>query len=80
MSPIDELLEVVSRLSEASGLSEATISSRYLGGGTVARDLRAGRDMGARRIARAMRELSDAWPADAHWPADVPRPQAQAAE
>jgi hypothetical protein len=80
MTAIDQLLDIVARMSAATGLSESTISSRYLGGGFVARDLRAGRDMGARRIQRAMLELSRAWPAEAEWPIEIPRPVDQAAE
>ena len=79
MSSIADLLEVVSRFGEASGLAEGTVSARFLGGGAVARKLRGGADMGARRIARAMEEFSAAWPEGAEWPAGVPRPAPSAA-
>ena len=74
MSSIDHLLKVVAGFADATGLSEGTVSARFLGGGAVVRQLREGRDMGARRIARALDEFSAAWPVNARWPAEVPRP------
>ena len=73
MSSIDHLLQVVAGFADATGLSEGTVSARFLGGGAVVRQLREGRDMGARRIARALDEFSAAWPDGKPWPAGVPR-------
>ena len=74
MTGIDQLLSLVRRYSEAQNLSESTVSAKFLGGGRVIRDLRDGRDMGVRRIERAVESFAREWPADAEWPADVPRP------
>ncbi len=74
MSPIENLLSVVDAYAAATGLAEATISTRFLAGGRVILDLRNGRDMGVRRIERAVESFAREWPADAEWPADVPRP------
>jgi len=74
MADIDHLLTLVSAYSVASGLSEGTVSARFLGGGAVARELREGRDMGARRVQRVIEAFSARWPADAPWPEGVERP------
>ena len=79
MSEIGHLLRVIDAFCEASGHTESTVSTRFLGAGHRARQLREGSDMGSHRIARAIREFSDNWPADAEWPADVPRPAPTAA-
>ena len=42
-------------------------------GATYAR-LAAGADITTRRAARIVQWLSDAWPASATWPTDIPRP------
>ena len=76
MTAIEQLLTVVSRYSAATGLSEATVSARYFGGGLVISKLRDGADMRSRRLEMGLARLSAHWPADAPWPADVPRPSA----
>lgn len=74
MTDLDRLLHVAAAYCAATGLSEARVSTLFLKGGSRIASLRAGGDMGSRTIARAIEAFSDAWPADAVWPAEVPRP------
>lgn len=73
-SDLDRLLAIVDAYAAATRLSDSTISTLFLKGGSRIASLRAGGDMGSRTIARAIEAFSDAWPADAVWPAEVPRP------
>jgi hypothetical protein len=73
MSSVEHLLTVFDAFRAATGLADATVSTRFLDRGSRIVALRAGGDMGAKRIARALDDFSAAWPPDAVWPAHVPR-------
>lgn len=75
MIRLEHLLTTVEAYRAATGLAEATISTRVLKDGKRLAALRAGRDIGILRLEEAMRWFSDHWPADAVWPSDVPRPE-----
>lgn len=74
MSPIESLLTVVDAYREATGLAEATVSTRFLARGSQLKDLREGADIGSRRVERVLAEMSAQWPAGAAWPEGVVRP------
>ncbi|PPQ34761.1 hypothetical protein CH337_20785 [Rhodoblastus acidophilus] len=74
MSAIEHLLHVVDRYGDALGLSDATVSTRVFNDGKRVATLRRGGDIGVRSFENALTWFSDHWPADASWPADVPRP------
>ncbi|HYA74522.1 MAG TPA: hypothetical protein VEF36_15330, partial [Roseiarcus sp.] len=74
MSPIEQLLAVLHAYAAATGLAEATVSRRFLGGGGRAAQLRAGSDMGARTLVGALERFSDEWPEGTDWPVGVERP------
>lgn len=76
MFTISALMSLVEAYSKASGLAEATISSRLFNDGKRLSEVRQGADIGVRRIERAVTWLSANWPTDAEWPAGVPRPGA----
>ncbi len=74
MSAIDDILAVAEAFAAARSLSESRVSTLCFGEGTRLKHLRAGGDMGARRIARALEWFSAHWPPNAVWPAHVERP------
>jgi len=74
MLEIAALIRVIDAYISASGLAEGTVSARFLGRAGRVRELRAGGDIGARKLASVMTMFSAAWPEGAQWPADVPRP------
>ena len=54
--------------------AESTIARLASGSGATIARLRRGADITTRRAARIIQWLSDHWPPDAEWPADIPRP------
>lgn len=78
MSDIEHLLSVVDAYREATGLAEATISTRFLGRGGRIGDLRGGGDIGARLMVRTIERFSRNWPGNAVWPSCVARPEPSA--
>lgn len=74
MDAIASLLRLADAYCAATGIAEATLSSRCFSDGKRLGAIRAGSDVGARRLARAVQWCSDNWPAGAAWPADIPRP------
>jgi hypothetical protein len=74
MTAIIQLLTLVDAYRAATDLAEATVSSRVFFDGKRIASLRSGGDVGAMRLDRAIQWFSDNWPANAVWPADVPRP------
>lgn len=75
MSAIDKFLTVARAYAEAEGITLATASSRIFDDGKRIAGLESGRDLTSRRLEQAMAWLSDRWPEEALWPADVPRPE-----
>lgn len=73
MDAISHLLRLADLFSAATGLAEATLSSRCFADGKRLAAIRGGSDVGARRLARAVQWFSDHWPDGADWPADIPR-------
>jgi hypothetical protein len=74
MTDIASFLTVVDRYVEATGLAEATVSARVLNAGHRIFQIRAGSDIGVRRLSEALQWLSDNWPVNAVWPDHVERP------
>jgi hypothetical protein len=77
MDELQQLLALADRYKAHTGLSEATVSSRVLGGGSRIQDIRGGGDVGVRRVRRAILWFSEHWPEGAEWPAGVERPAAK---
>ncbi|WP_462117569.1 hypothetical protein [Methylorubrum extorquens] len=79
MSAIPQFLSAVDAFCLARGISEARASTLILNGGSRIGAIRSGAsDIGTRRLAEAMQWLSDHWPENATWPADVARPAVSA--
>lgn len=74
MEIIDTLLLVSDAFCASTGIAEATLSSRVFNDGKRLAAVRAGKDIGARRVERAMRWFSENWPEGADWPLPVARP------
>lgn len=74
-----QLLKLVPVYCAATGLAEATISTKLFNDGKRIETVRSGGDLGAEKATRAIEWLSNHWPADAIWPHDVPRPDPQEA-
>ena len=74
MFTLNALLTLVDGYCEATGLAEATLSSRLFNDGKRLTEVRHGADIGIRRLERALVWLSRHWPVGAEWPNDVPRP------
>jgi len=76
MDSIPKFLLVVDAYCAARDISEARASTLILNGGSRLASIRSGAsDIGTRRLAEAVRWLSDHWPEGAEWPADEPRPK-----
>ena len=70
----DSIVDLAARYAQHQGLSLHTISTYMGGSGDTLQRLMDGRDMTTRRAGRMTQWLSDHWPADLAWPADIPRP------
>ena len=78
---IQAFLSIVDAYRNARSISDARVSTLIFNDGSKIKMLRSGSDVGVRTLARAVRWLSDNWPAGAEWPEDVARPvNAEAAE
>lgn len=75
MSIVVSFLLVVERFCEAEAVPESTASWRMFDDSKRLSQIRAGADIGVRRLERAMQWLSDHWPEGADWPGDVERPE-----
>jgi hypothetical protein len=75
MSDIDSLLTLVDAYCAATGLAEATLSTRVMHDGKRFELIRQGRDIGVRRLAEAVQWFSANWPDGTPWPKSVPRPE-----
>jgi hypothetical protein len=75
MDAIAQLLRLAERYCAATGLAEATVSSRCFTDGKRLAALRGGSEIGARRLGRALEWFSANWPDGADWPGDIPRPE-----
>ena len=77
---ITDLLSLIDAYCKARGVSEARASTLIFNGGARVAQIRTGSDIGVRRAHEAMQWLSDNWPADLDWPADIPRPEPKTGE
>ena len=77
---IRHMLTLSALFAAHKGLSQTTVSRFSTGSGATLDRLRDGRGITTRRAAAAIQWLSDHWPADLAWPADVPRPAPRATE
>ncbi len=59
MSQLDAFLSRVKVLSVRASLSEQTLSTKLLGSGARISDIRSGKDIGVRRLARAAEALAE---------------------
>jgi hypothetical protein len=73
------LILLIETFASARGLSPSRVSTVALNAGHTYQNLLDGKDITVGRFERAMRWFSENWPEDAEWPADVPRPTAEAA-
>jgi hypothetical protein len=81
MSAIDDLLTLSRVYMQAEGVSTTTLSHRMFNDGKKLTAIEAGRDIQVTRYERAVQWLSDNWPKNSAWPADISRPvSASAAE
>ncbi len=75
MTHLDALFLLVDRYRASQNIAEATLSTRLFSDGKRLGAIRAGSDVGVRRLNAALTWFSDNWPEGAEWPASVPRPQ-----
>ncbi len=80
MCDIASFLRVIDAYRTATGVSDGGLSARLFNAGHRIQQIRAGSDIGVRRMAEALAWLSAHWPADAGWPDDVQRPPVAAAD
>lgn len=74
MSIVQSFLCVVECFCKAESVPESTASWRMFDDSKRLAQIRAGADIGVRRLERALQWLSDRWPEGAEWPAEVQRP------
>jgi hypothetical protein len=79
MSAIDRFLLVTRVYRQVTGLKTTALSWRLFGDSKKLGALEEGADIQVTRYEKALRWLSDHWPADVEWPTDAPRP-AQASD
>lgn len=72
---IDDLLTLSETYCSAHGIAETTLSSRIFNDGKRISAVRAGADIGARRLERAVEWLAVHWPDTTPWPEDIRRPE-----
>ena len=73
MDKIQALFLLVETYCRHAGIAEATLSSQLFSDGKRLKSLRAGADIGVRRMEKAIRWLDEHWPDGCDWPCDVPR-------
>ena len=69
-----DLVRLITAYAESTGRTIATVSRLASGSGVTIARLSRGDNITVRRIARIAQWLSDHWPLEASWPADIPRP------
>lgn len=74
MIGISDFLLLVDRYCSSTGAAESTLSKRVFSDGKRIASVRAGSDVGCRRMARAIRWFSENWPEGCEWPEQVSRP------
>lgn len=81
MVDIKQFFKLVEAYAELTGLAEATISKRLFNDQKRISMLRddEGRDVGIRKVEKAVEWLSDNWPDGEKWPKDLPRPDVRKA-
>lgn len=70
----ETILRLCQIFAEAKNLSISTVSTYAAGSGDFCARLEDGKDITTRRAARVTQWISDHWPEDLEWPADIPRP------
>lgn len=75
-----QLVKVSRCYAEAKGISLSTLSTNLLNGGTQLKRIADGGDLNTRKFEQAMSWLSENWPDNAEWPADVARPAMSAGQ
>ena len=70
----ESIIRLVHAYSQATGLSQRTVSTYAAGSGDFCDRLERGHDITSRRAARVAQWLVDHWPDHADWPSDIPRP------
>ena len=71
---IQNLIRLSEALAQHDDVTHWTISSRLFRKGDFFHRLRNSRDILTGTYEMALGRLSEAWPADLEWPADIPRP------
>ncbi len=71
---VRRLVALCDLFAASTGRSISTVSRYATGSGETIARLRRGHAITTRRAERALRFLSDNWPAPVEWPADIPRP------
>ncbi len=76
MCSIEHFFELCDRYCAASGITEATLSGRLFNDGKRIRVVRESEssDIGIKKIAAAVQQLSDSWPNGTTWPRHIRRP------
>lgn len=74
MFEIAHLIVIAEAYAHRASVEEKTVSSRVFGDSKKLAALRGGADITVGRFNSAMRWFSANWPAEAEWPAGVPRP------
>lgn len=74
MVTIEQFLDLVDSYVSATGLAEATVSTRLFNDGKRIEMLRSGRDVGIRKVEEAVDWLAENWPKGARWPGAIAKP------
>lgn len=74
MQGIDQLLRLIDIYRAAREVSDARVSTLVFNDGSRIAELRSGRDIGTRRLERAVLWFAENWPAGIEWPDGIERP------
>jgi len=75
MVNIEQFFQLVERYAAVKGLSESTVSLRLFNDGQRLKIMRDGGDLGLRKTAAAVQQMSDDWPEGVAWPKGIKRPR-----
>ena len=75
---VEQLVSLGDTMARHLGVTHWAVSRRLTGKGDFFGRLKDGKDIQTGTFDRMLAALSEAWPADLEWPADIPRPEPQA--
>lgn len=77
MTAIKQLISLLDEYQRVTDLTDSTVSTHVFNDGKKLGAIRSGGDLSTGRYQRVLQHLSNIWPEQAHWPANIERPPAE---